>query len=71
MIDDIAHWLEENKVIWIVTFGVLFFLSIDFWNWNSDSVIAGFLPIWVFRLILLQFLLAFGIGLFVKYHWRD
>ncbi|MFW6141686.1 MAG: hypothetical protein ACOC53_03905 [Candidatus Saliniplasma sp.] len=64
-------WLRENRMIWIVLFGAIFILSTDFWNWDLDLLVFGFLPIWVLRLLILQILLSILIYLFVKFYWRD
>lgn len=68
---EIKRWLERSRTLWMMVFGVIFLLSIDFWNWGSDEVVFGFLPLWVFRIILLQFLLSGAILLFVKFYWKD
>ncbi len=64
-------WLRENRFVWMAIFGTVFILSIDFWYWDVDFVVFGFLPIWVLRLVLLQLLLAVLIYLFVIFYWRD
>ncbi len=64
-------WLKENRALWMVIFGAIFILSIDFWYWEVDTLVFGFLPIWVLRLIILQILLSALIYLFVIFYWRD
>jgi len=63
--------LKENRIVWMVIFGTVFLLSIDFWYWGVDTLVFGFLPIWILRLVLLQVLLAVSIYLFVIFYWRD
>lgn len=65
-----AGRLGKNKYFWMILFGVLFFLSLDFWAWGSTRVIFGFLPAWVVWLIALQWLLSFAIFMFVKKYWE-
>ena len=71
MIEKLHKWLEKSKAVWIVLFGSLFILSIDFWNWDASSTVFDFLPIWIVRLIVLQLILAGTIYLFSKTYWRD
>jgi len=71
MEERIHCWLRENRTIWIVIFGAIFILSIDFWHWEVDTLIFDFLPVWVIRLVILQLLLSGFIYLFVIYYWRD
>jgi len=71
MFEELHNWLENSKAIWIGIFGTLFFLSIDFWNWNMSSIIFDFLPIWIIRLIILQFILALAIYIFSRTYWGD
>ncbi|MFP4001378.1 MAG: hypothetical protein ACOCTN_07555 [Candidatus Natronoplasma sp.] len=71
MKEKVESWLERNRIFWALIFGTLFFLSIDFWNWSSDDLMFGFLPYWVFRLVLLQFSLFLFFWLFVKKYWSD
>ena len=57
---------SKNNRIWTLIFIVLFTLSIDFWNWNSDSRIAEWLPFWVLYLVAIQFALAYCLWRFSK-----
>jgi len=57
---------SKNNIIWTLIFLVLFTLSIDFWNWDSNSRISEWLPFWVLYLVVIQFALAFSIWKFSK-----
>ena len=57
---------SKNNIIWTLIFVVLFTLSIDFWNWDSNSRISEWLPFWVLYLVVVQFALAFSIWKFSK-----
>lgn len=50
--------IGKKKEFWILVFSLMFFLSMDFWNWGSDKLLAGFLPIWVLRIIVIQWILS-------------
>lgn len=71
MKENIYCWLRDNRYVWMVIFGAIFILSIDFWYWEVDTLVLDFLPIWVLRLVLLQILLSVLIYLFVIFYWRD
>ncbi|MEF8832442.1 MAG: hypothetical protein V5A66_02860 [Candidatus Thermoplasmatota archaeon] len=71
MEESIHGWISENRIVWMVIFGVIFILSIDFWHWEVDTLVFGFLPIWILRLVILQLLLSVLIYLFVIFYWRD
>ena len=57
---------SKNNIIWTLILLVLFTLSIDFWNWDSNSRISEWLPFWVLYLVVVQFALAFSIWKFSK-----
>ncbi|MGM0510436.1 MAG: hypothetical protein ACQESD_04840 [Thermoplasmatota archaeon] len=61
--------LVKNRYFWIGVFGILFFLSLDFWAWNVDELLFGFLPVWVLWLMTLQWLLSISIFFFTKKYW--
>ena len=64
----LPFWFPQsrNNIIWALIFFVLFTLSIDFWNWDSNSRISEWLPFWVLYLVVVQFALAFSIWKFSK-----
>lgn len=70
MFKELHHWLEESRIFWIAVFGILFVLSIDFWNWDMSGTVFDFLPIWIVRLIVLQFTLAVAIYIFSCTYWE-
>ncbi|MDP6364320.1 MAG: hypothetical protein QF366_04715 [Candidatus Poseidoniia archaeon] len=41
-------------------------LSLDLWAWGSKAVVGGWLPVWVFHLLVLQFALAFALWRFAR-----
>lgn len=43
--------------LWLAV-AVLTLLSIDWWAWDSDAQLGGWLPRWLLWLIVLQFALA-------------
>ncbi|MFW6176705.1 MAG: hypothetical protein ACOC40_03300 [Thermoplasmatota archaeon] len=71
MYKKLHHWLEKSRIIWLAIFGILFFLSIDFWNWKVNNTAFNFLPIWIIRLIVLQFILAAAIYIFSRTYWGE
>ncbi|MFW5946265.1 MAG: hypothetical protein ACOCSJ_04220 [Candidatus Natronoplasma sp.] len=71
MEERIHCWLRGNRLTWMVIFGAIFILSIDFWHWDVDTLVFDFLPIWVIRLVVFQLLLSEFIYLFVIHYWRD
>ncbi|MFP4050894.1 MAG: hypothetical protein ACLFVB_04045 [Thermoplasmata archaeon] len=71
MYKKLHHWLENSRIIWLAIFGILLFLSIDFWNWKVNNTAFNFLPIWIIRLIGLQFILAVAIYIFSRTYWEE
>ena len=54
---------------WTGIFVLLTLLSLDIWAWGSKAVIGGWLPVWVFHLLVLQFVLAFALWRFTQ-EWK-
>jgi hypothetical protein len=63
--------LLKNKWFWVVAFGSLFALSMDFWAWSwvEPSVLG--LPYVVGYIILLEGGLFALFFLFVRYYWTS
>ena len=67
----LPFWFPQSKRnrIWTIIFLTLFALSIDFWNWNSNSRIYDWFPLWVLYLIVVQLALAYSLLLFSR-EWK-
>ncbi len=63
--------LLKNKWFWVVAFGALFALSIDFWawDWTTPSVLG--MPYLVEYIILLEGGLFVLFILFTRYYWTE
>lgn len=62
----------RKPLIWFVLFFVLFALSQDFWNWDGTTALSFFhIPTSIYKLIILQFILAVLIFLFSKTYWKE
>jgi len=57
---------SKNNKFWAIIFITLFILSIDFWNWNSDTRVSDWIPVWIIYLIVIQFALAYSLWKFSK-----
>ena len=64
----LPFWFPQSKInrFWASIFIFLFVLSIDVWNWNSDTRLFEWLPFWVIYLITIQFALAYSVWKFSK-----
>tara|TARA_B100001094_G_scaffold298611_1_gene322637 strand:+ start:854 stop:1090 length:237 start_codon:yes stop_codon:yes gene_type:complete len=60
---------SKNNKIWTSIFILIFILSIDIWNWNSNTRLFEWLPIWIIYLIVVQFALAYSVWKFSK-EWK-
>jgi len=67
----LPFWFPQSKrnKIWAIIFLSLFTLSIDFWNWNSNTRIFDWFPVWVLYLIVVQLALAYSLLLFSR-EWK-
>ena len=57
---------SQNNRNWTFVFIILTFLSIDWWNWDSNARFADWIPIWIIYLIFIQFALAYSVWKFSK-----
>ena len=64
----LPFWFPQSKKnkIWALIFIILFVLSIDSWNWNSDTRLSDWIPFWVIYLVVIQFALAYFTWKFSK-----
>jgi len=64
----LPFWFPQSKKnkFWALIFITLFVLSIDFWNWNSDTRVSDWIPVWIIYLIVIQFALAYSLWKFSK-----
>ena len=51
--------LLQAPFFWFFSFSMIFFLSLDFWSWEKDTVLWLFnLPPWLFYFVGLQIILS-------------
>jgi len=60
----------DKRWLWWLVFAALMFLSIDFWDWNDDSILL-FMPLWAWYIFSLTLAISAFFALFSKYGWRD
>ena len=53
-------------MFWTIIFVALFGLSIDIWNWDSDTRVSNWIPIWIIYLVVIQLTLAYFLWKFSK-----
>lgn len=62
----------KRPIFWILVFGALFLLSMDFWNWGEPTPPGWLgLPDRVCYFALLQGLFAAAFVFFAKHFWKD
>jgi SSS family solute:Na+ symporter len=66
----ISPAMRKMMYIWLAIFGVIFFLSIDFWAWGSSRLTALGFPWWVWYFIGLNLLLVVAMVVFSKSYWK-
>jgi len=69
----LPFWFPKSKrdQIWAVIFALVIWLSIDWWAWDSNARIGNWLPVWIYHLIIVQFILAYGVWEFSKEWQKD
>lgn len=65
-------WKTYEKQLLIgVVLALLFFASIDFWNWNTSSIhFLGF-PFWLWYDFILTLLLSVVFFMIIQFTWRN
>jgi hypothetical protein len=61
----------RDKKTWIIGYLILFFLSLDFWNWGAATPLILGMPYWVIHSLVLTSALSLYYLLFSKYCWGD
>ena len=62
----LPFWFPKSQNIrnWTFVFILLIILSIDWWNWESNTRFAEWIPIWIIYLIVIQLALAYSLWKF-------
>ena len=64
----LPFWFPQSKrnMFWTIIFIALFGLSIDIWNWDSDTRVSNWIPVWIIYLVVIQLTLAYYLWKFSK-----
>jgi SSS family solute:Na+ symporter len=62
--------LRKGMYIWLVIFGAIFILSIDFWAWGSSRLTMLGFPWWVWYFAALNIVLVVAMIVFSKKYWK-
>jgi len=57
--------------IWLVVFGIVFVLAVDWWNWNQSTPVLFGVPFWILRVMVLTVALTPLFWLFSRWCWRE
>ena len=61
----------KRTILWSGLFALIFALSLDFWRWGQEvELTVGNFPSYLIHFVILQFLFAGAIWLFIRKVWQ-